>query len=183
MSFFAAMTATLSAFALGILTAGVAHALDKVDPYICPEMQKGTGIQCFLEAIPQTYTMCRQIKSIEVIEFGLIGAQEGVNGAKTEGCIEKHRLSVARPYQAALREARNTNEVQGLRKLHDTWLGSMAKIRPASPETDEGYKLRMGEPYAEFDEQIRSVRALVEAPVPPRVKPAAKKAPSKSASK
>ena len=179
---FAAMTATLSAFALGVLTTGVAHALDKVDPYICPAMQKGTGIQCFLEAIPQTYTMCRQIKSIEVIEFGLIGAQEGVNGAKTEGCIEKHRLSVARPYQAALREARNTNEVQGLRKLHDTWLASMAKIRPASPETDEGYKLRMAEPYAQFDEQIRSVRALVEAPVPPRVKPPAKKAPSKPAS-
>src|SRR5205085_9322207 len=112
---FAAVTATLSILALALLNPSLARALDKVDPYICPTMQKGTGIQCFLEAVPQTYTMCRQIKSIEVIEFGLMGAQEGVNGAKTEGCIEKHRLSIARPYQAALREARNTNEVQGLR--------------------------------------------------------------------
>jgi hypothetical protein len=177
------MIATLSALAYFVLPAGVAQALDKVDPYICPTMQKGTGIECFLEAIPQTYTMCRHIKSIEVIEFGLMGAQEGVNGAKTESCVEKHRLSVARPYQAALREARNTAEVQGLRKLHETWMTSMAKLRPASPETDEGYKLRAAEPYADFDEQIRSIHALVDAPAPPSVKPAAKKAAPKSAKK
>jgi hypothetical protein len=173
----------LSAIAFGVLAAGAAHALDKVDPYICPEMQKGTGIQCFLEAIPQTYTMCRHIKSIEVIEFGLLGAQEGVNGAKTDGCIDKHRLSVARPYQAALREARNANEVQSLRKLYATWLDSLARLRPASPESDEGYKLRAAEPYADFNEQIKSIRALVEAPVPPDVKRPAKKAPPKPGNK
>ena len=180
---FATMIATLSALAYFVLPADVAQALDKVDPYICPTMQKGTGIECFLEAIPQTYTMCRHIKSIEVIEFGLMGAQEGVNGAKTEGCVEKHRLSVARPYQAALREARNTAEVQGLRKLHETWMSSMAKLRPASPETDEGYKLRVVEPYGDFNEQIKSVRALVEAPVPPSAKQPAKKTPPKPGNK
>src|SRR5450631_1353381 len=137
-----------------------AHALDKVDPYICPTMLNGSGIDCFLEAVPQTYTMCRHIKSIEVIEFGLVGAQEGVNGAKTEGCIDKHKLSIARPYQAALREARNANEVQGMRKLYSTWLDSLAKLRPASPETDEGYKLRAAEPYGDFNEQIKTIRAL-----------------------
>ena len=174
------MIAALSAFAFCMMTSDLAHALDNVDPYICPTMQKGTGIQCFLEAIPQTYTMCRQIKSIEVIEFGLMGAQEGVNGAKTDGCIDKHRLSVARPYQAALREARNAEEVQGLRKLHETWMASMVKLRPASPETDWGYKLRAVEPYVEFDEQIKSIHALVDAPVPPSVKQPAKKTPAKS---
>jgi len=177
------MTAALSPLVFCITTSDVAHALDKVDPYICPTMQKGTGIQCFLEAIPQTYTMCRQVKSIEVIEFGLMGAQEGVNGAKTEGCIDKHRLSVAHPYQAALREARNADEVQSLRKLYDTWTASMAKLRPASPETDWGYKLRAVEPYVEFDEQIKSIHALVDAPVPPGVKPPAKKAPPKPGKK
>ena len=111
------------------LQAGPAHALDKVDPYICPTKTQGTGIECFLEAIPQTYTMCRHIKSIEVIEFGLNGAQEGVNGAKTESCIEKHKISMTRPYQAALREAaRNKDEIAGLRKLYDTWLASLAKL-------------------------------------------------------
>src|SRR6202162_3390289 len=150
---FATVFAALSAIGYGILTAGVAHALDKVDTYICPTMHQGSGTGCFLEGIPQTYTMCRHVKSIEVIEFGLLGAQEGVNGAKTEGCIDKHKLSIARPYQAALREARNANEGQGLRKLHSTWLDSLAKLRAASPETDEGYKLRAAEPYGDFNEQ------------------------------
>ena len=177
---FATVFAALSAIGYGTLTAGVAHALDKVDTYICPTMHQGSGIDCLLEAVPQTYTMCRHVKSIEVIEFGLIGAQEGVNGAKTEGCIDKHKLSIARPYQAALREARNANEVQGLRKLYSTWLDSLAKLRPASPETDEGYKLRAAEPYGDFNEQIKTIRELVAAPLPPSPKRPAKKAPAKS---
>src|SRR5580765_7102844 len=108
------------------LPAAPTLALDKVDPYICPTKMAGTGVECFLEAIPQTYTMCRHIKSIEIIEFGLYGAQEGVNGAKTEYCIDKHKLTITRPYQAALREAaRNKEEVMGLRKLYDTWLDSL----------------------------------------------------------
>ena len=176
----ATVFAALSAIGYGTLTAGVAHALDKVDTYICPTMYQGSGTDCFLEAIPQTYTMCRHIKSIEVIEFGLMGAEEGVNGAKTEGCIDKHKLSIARPYQAALREARNANEVQALRKLYSTWLDSLAKLRPASPETDEGYKLRAAEPYGDFNEQIKTIRELVVAPLPPSPKRPAKKAPAKS---
>jgi hypothetical protein len=177
---FATVFAALSAIGYGTLTAGVAHALDKVDTYICPTMYQGSGTDCFLEAVPQTYTMCRHIKSIEVIEFGLMGAEEGVNGAKTEGCIDKHKLSIARPYQAALREARNENEVQALRKLYNTWLDSLAKLRPASPETDEGYKLRAAEPYGDFSEQIKTIRELAAAPLPPSAKRPAKKAPAKS---
>jgi hypothetical protein len=179
----ATVFAAWSTIIFAVLTAGPAYALDKVDTYICPTMHTGSGTACFLEAIPQTYTMCRHIKSIEVIEFGLIGAQEGVNGAKTESCIDKHKLSIARPYQAALREARNTNEVEGLRKLHSTWLESLARLRPASPETDEGYKLRAAEPYGDFNVQIKAIRALVEAPVPPpppTAKRPAKKTPTKS---
>ncbi len=177
---FATVFAVLCTIGYGVLTAGGAQALDKVDTYICPTMHQGSGTDCFLEAIPQTYTMCRHIKSIEVIEFGLMGAQEGVNGAKTEGCIDKHKLSIARPYQAALREARNSNEVQGLRKLYNTWLDSLAKLRPASPETDQGYKLRAAEPYGDFNEQIKTIRELVAAPLPPSTKRPAKKAPAKS---
>src|SRR5439155_9095914 len=97
-----------------------AFALDKVDPYIYPTQAQGSGIDCFLEAVPQTYTMCRHIKSIEIIEFGLAGAQEGVNGAKTEYCIDKHKILIVRPDQAALREAaRSKEEVQGVRQLND----------------------------------------------------------------
>src|SRR5258708_27829557 len=103
----------------GALSSSVSFALDKVDPYICPTTAQGSGMDCFLEAIPQTYTMCRHIKSIEIIEFGLAGAQEGVHGAKTEYCIDKHKISITRPYHAALREAaRSKEEGQRLRHLY-----------------------------------------------------------------
>ena len=162
------------------LSAGVANALDKVDPYICPTKTQGTGIECFLEAIPQTYTMCRHIKSIEIIEFGLNGAQEGVNGAKTESCIEKHKLTMTRPYQAALREAaRNKDEVTGLRRLYDTWLESLAKLVPVVGESDEGYKRRVIDPYGEFNAQIKSILSIAERPpVVAAPKSSAKKKPA-----
>jgi hypothetical protein len=156
----------------GLLPAGLTHALDKVDPYICPTQLQGSGFDCFLEAIPQTYTMCRHIKHIEILEFGMTGAQEGVNGAKTESCIDKHRLSITRPYQAALREAApNKEEVLGLRKLYDTWLDSLARLKPTSGESEEGYKQRVARPYGEFDDQIKSIRAASEHPAVAAAKP------------
>jgi len=166
------------------LPAAPALALDKVDPYICPTKTAGTGIECFLEAIPQTYTMCRHIKSIEIIEFGLYGAQEGVNGAKTEYCIDKHKLSITRPYQAALREAaRNKEEVMGLRKLYDTWLDSLAKLAPIVGESDQGYKSRVIDPYGEFNEQIKNILIIADRPpvaaaTKPAPAPATKKKPA-----
>ena len=151
-----------------LLFAAPAYALDKVDPYICPTKLQGSGLDCFLEAVPQTYTMCRHIKSIEIIEFGLTGAQEGVNGAKTEYCIDKHRLLITRPYQAALRESANSKDaVEGLRKLHDLWLDSLAKLIPVAGETDDGYKQRVVRPYGDFTEQTTKIRASVEAAAKP----------------
>ena len=168
--------ASLVVFVLATaLPATPAFALDKVDPYICPTTAKGSAIDCFLEAVPQTYTMCRQIKSIEIIEFGLKGAQEGVNGAKTEYCIDKHKLSIARPYQAALREgARSREIVQSLRQLHDAWLESLAKLVPAPDEADEGYKQRVIAPYADFSERIKAIRTLSEASAKPAAAPPSK---------
>ena len=37
--------------------------------YICPN-SSDTGLDCYLDAVRHLYTMCRHIKSIEVIEFG-----------------------------------------------------------------------------------------------------------------
>jgi hypothetical protein len=157
------------------LTPNAARALDKVNPYICPTAADGSGLDCFLEAVPQTYTMCRQIKSIEIIEFGMAGAQEGVNGAKTESCIDKHKLLIVRPYQAALREsARNKAIVDSLRRLYDLWLDSLAKLVPTPGEVDATYKLRVDTPYATFAQQIGAIRALAAAPVQPATKPAPK---------
>jgi len=166
----------------GILTAGVAHALDKVDPYICPTMEKGSGTDCFLEAVPQTYTMCRQVKSIEIIEFGLAGAQQGVNGAKTDGCIEKHKRLIARPYQAALREAgRNKTRVQGLQTLYATWTTSLSELTPGPEEFDAGYKQRVTHPYGAFEAQIKQLREPP--PTLAAAKPPTKPAPKKKSAK
>jgi hypothetical protein len=175
-----ASIAVLSVALFGVLTSGDARALDKVDPYICPTKAQGSAIDCFLEAIPQTYTMCRHIKGIEIIEYGMAGQQEGVNGAKTDGCIDKHKLSLNLPYQASLRAARNPAEVQSLRKLYATWLDSMVKLHPAPNESESEYKERVVRPYDEFSVQTKSIHALMDAPLPATVKHPPKKAPPKS---
>ena len=176
--------ASLAAAAL--LPSAPAHALDKVDPYICPTAQNGSGTDCFFEAVAQTYTMCRQIKSIEILEFGMAGAQEGVNGAKTEGCIEKHKRLIARPYQAALREAgRNKAKLQGLHTLYVTWTDSLANLKPGPDEIDAGYKQRVVHPYGAFEAQIKALReppqavAAIKPVAKPATKPAAKPAAKK----
>ena len=182
----ATVVRNLSVFAALALCAALAptpaQALDKVDTYICPTQFQGSGIECFLEAVPQTYTMCRHIKHIEIIEFGLTGAQEGTNGAKTEYCIEKHKLSLTRPYQAALREAaRSKDEVQGLRKLYDTWLDSLAKLVPVAGESNEAYLKRVSQPYSVFNEQIAVIRTLDKEAAAPAAKPAPEAATKKKA--
>jgi hypothetical protein len=164
-----------------LFPAAATYALDNVDPYICPTALHGTGTDCFFEAVPQTYTMCRQVKSIEIIEFGLAGAQQGVNGAKTEGCIEKHKRLIARPYQAALREAaRDKRKVQGLQMLYSTWTRSLAELTPGPDEIDAGYKQRVTHPYGAFEKQIQALReptavAAAKPPTKPPTKPATKK--------
>ena len=108
----------------------------------------------------------------EIIEFGLTGAQEGVHGAKTEYCIDKHKLSIARPYQAALHEAAsNKDATEGLRKLYDLWLASLGKLLPGANESEDGYKQRVARVYGEFNEQIKLTRAVLAA-VPPAPTPA-----------
>jgi hypothetical protein len=168
---------SLALLAVGaLLPALPAYALDNVDPYICPTALHGSGTDCFFEAVPQTYTMCRQVKSIEIMEFGLAGAQVGVNGAKTEGCIEKHKRLIARPYQAAVREAgRDKAKVQGLQTLYATWTRSLAELTPGPEEIDIGYKQRVTHPYGAFEKQIQALREPVPALAKPATKPARKK--------
>jgi hypothetical protein len=159
-----------------ILRPEIASALDKVDPYICPTKAQGSGLDCFLEAVPQTYTMCRHIKSIEIIEFGMTGAQEGVHGAKTESCIDKHKFSIARPFQAALREAaRSKEEMQGLHQLFAVWLESLENLVPGPNETYQSYRERVMHPYGDFEERSKAIRAFDEASAKPAAAPAAKR--------
>jgi hypothetical protein len=144
----------------------------KAETYLCPDVSDGEAIDCFLNAVQHLYTMCRQVKSIEIIEFGYEKADEGVNGAKSEYCIDKHKLSIARPYKAALREARGSRGVaESLRELYDSWLKSLADLKWHPGETDEQYKARIALPYRVFSEQVIAVR-VAQAQEP--AKPAAK---------
>jgi hypothetical protein len=132
--------------------------------YICPNSAGATAVDCFLNAVEHLYTMCRQIKSIEIIEFGYEKSQEGVNGAKSEYCVDKHKVSMTRPYQAALREATGSRSaVDGLRALYERWLNALAELKWKPPETDDEYKLRVSSAYEVFREQAAAVRAALPA--------------------
>ena len=89
----------------------------KADTYICPN-SPGGAVECYLEAVAHLYTMCRNVKSIEIIEFGYEKSDEGVNGAKTTYCIDKHGMTLKRIYQGAVRKAgKNKAAVEALHSL------------------------------------------------------------------
>jgi hypothetical protein len=113
--------------------------------------------------------MCRQVKSIEIIEFGYEKSDDGVNGAKSGYCVDKHKASIARPYQAAVREAGgNRAAAEGLRSLHAMWLKSLSDLKWRPGETDEQYKVRIARPYGEFREQASAVRTALASTTKPK---------------
>jgi hypothetical protein len=135
----------------------------KPDKYICPNAAGG-AVDCFLDAVNHLYTMCRQVKSIEIIEFGYEKSAEGVNGAKSEYCVDKHRLSITRPYQSALREATGSRAaVDELRTIYDLWQRALADLKWNPGEDDDQYKARVAKPYAAFSEHASLVLAALSA--------------------
>ncbi len=128
--------------------------------YICPN-NSDTGLDCYLDAVRHLYTMCRHVKSIEVIEFGYEKSQEGVNGAKSDYCIDKQKINITRPYQAALAETKSSKEaVNGLRTLQELWLEALAGLTWKAGETDEDYKVRVARPYVAFGEWTESIKNI-----------------------
>jgi hypothetical protein len=135
----------------------------KPETYLCPDALGGKAVDCFLNAVEHLYTMCRQVKSIEIIEFGYEKSEDGVNGAKSEYCVDKHKVSITRPYQAALREATGSRSaVDALRGLYESWLNALAELKWKPGETDEQYKTRIAKPYEMFKEQAAVVRVDLE---------------------
>ena len=159
----------LLAGALASSTAGAAEFIPdpkfvpKPDTYICPDATGGS-VECYLQAVSHLYTMCRHVKSIEIIEFGYEKSTEGTNGAKSEYCIDKQKLSIVRPYQAALKEATpNSDAVNQLRELQALWAKSLVELSWKPGETDEQYKARVAEPYEAFKERATAVRVAMAA--------------------
>jgi hypothetical protein len=147
--------------AIAPVTARGAEPAPKPDTYLCPHATGG-AVDCFLHAVEHLYTMCRQVKSIEIIEFGYEKSAEGTNGAKSEYCVDKHRLSITRPYQSALREATpNRTAVDGVRALYDFWLKALAELKWVPGESDAEYKARIAKPYEVFTERASAVRAVL----------------------
>jgi hypothetical protein len=139
--------------------------------YICPNTSD-TALDCYLDAVRHLYTMCRHIKSIEVIEFGYEKAQQGVNGAKSSYCVDKQKINITRPYQAALLEATPSKDaVNGLRTLQELWLEALAGLTWKAGESDEEYKVRVARPYVAFTTWTDSIRTSMASA--PKVKPAA----------
>jgi hypothetical protein len=182
------LAGTFAALALAAVAAVTtspvrAETVPKPDTYICPDAGGPTAVDCYLRAVEHLYTMCRQVKSIEIIEFGYEKSDEGTNGAKTEYCVDKHKLSMTRPYQAALKEATpSRSAVDGLRALQDLWLKALAGLKWKAPETDDAYKARVAEPYDAFRERATAVRtALAESKTAPPAKAAASPKPATDA--
>src|SRR4030095_3895713 len=123
--------------------------------YICPNADGKGPLDCYFDAIAHLYTMCRQGKSLEIIEFGYEKSDDGVNNAKSEYCLVKQRINIIRPYQAALREASVSKQaVDDMRSLQEYWLGSLDKLKWKPGESDEEYKARVAKPYEDFRDRI-----------------------------
>ena len=129
--------------------------------YVCPHADGQAALECFFDAVEHLYTMCRNVKSIEIIEFGYEKSTDGTNAAKSESCLDKQKQNIARPYQAALKDAKKSKPVvEGLQGLHTVWLSAMTELRWRNGESDDDYKARVAKPYDEFKERIASIRTV-----------------------
>jgi len=144
--------------------------------YVCPNSDGKPALDCYFDAVGHLYTMCKHVKSIEIIEFGYEHSTEGTNGAKSESCVAKQKLSMTRPYQAALKSAtRSAKAIDGLRELHELWLKALADLPWKPGETDAAYKLRTMLPYEAFAARIVEIQTSIQlAEAKPSKKPAAK---------
>lgn len=130
--------------------------------YVCPHSDGKAALDCYFDAVAHLYTMCRNVKSIEVIEFGYEKSTEGANGSKSAYCLDKQRQNIAQPYQAALKEAKVSQQaVEGLRSLQEAWMLAMTQLGWRSGESDDDYKKRVGLPYEDFKVRIDGIRTIV----------------------
>ena len=131
--------------------------------YVCPNADGKPPLDCYFDAVGHLYTMCKHVKSIELIEFGYEKSMEGFNAAKSEYCLNKQKLNMTRPYQSALREATVSRQaLDGIRSLQEFWLASLVDLAWKPGETDEQYKERTQQPYATFSERIVGIKTILE---------------------
>jgi len=144
--------------------------------YICPNSDGKPALDCYFDAVGHLYTMCKNVKSIEIIEFGYEHSTEGTNGAKSESCLVKQKLDMAHPFQAALKSVtRAPKAAAALRELHELWLKALAELAWRPGESDEAYKARTMTPFTAFSERIVEAQTEIQlAAQKPAKKPAAR---------
>jgi hypothetical protein len=166
-----------AAFAAALLAAPAAHGQSYLakpqtiggNPgpahnYVCPNADGKPALECFYDATRHLYTMCRHVKSIEIIEFGYDKAQQGTNGAKSEYCVDKQKQNMWRVYQAALKESFPSSDASKLiTNLHEFWLDSLAKLRYVAGETDDEYKARTTKVYEVIEIRVNDIKSAMAA--------------------
>ena len=131
--------------------------------YVCPNADGGPALECYLDAVRHLYTMCKHVKSIEIIEHGYEKSDEGTNTTKSEFCVDKQKANISTPYRAALKEATLSKQaVDALRSLQDFWLESLASLKWRPGESPEDYLVRTGMVYPSIDIQVDTIRVLVQ---------------------
>lgn len=156
----------LAAFA-GSLAAPEAHAETiggnpgPAHNYVCPHADGKPALDCYFDAVVHLYTMCRDVKAIENIEFGYEKSTEGTNGAKTAYCLDKQKENIRKPFLAALRQARISRQAESaLKDLQQVWASALANLQWRRGESDAAYKSRVIQPYEEFKDRIAGIQAI-----------------------
>ena len=149
--------------------------------YVCPNADGGPPLDCYFDAVRHLYTMCRHVKSIEIIEWGYEKSQEGVNDAKSNSCIDKQRGNMQKPYSSALRAAGISKQAtDGVKDLQTVWVAALEDLKWRPGETADDYLTRTVTPYMEFEERIAGIQLIVETvKAHVRPAPAAKRAAAK----
>ncbi|MBS0327186.1 MAG: hypothetical protein JSS46_11675 [Proteobacteria bacterium] len=161
----AALASTLAALAVLLAPAPARAETIGGNPgpahnYVCPHADGKPALACYLDAVVHLYTMCRDVKAIENIEFGYEKSTEGTNGAKTEYCLDKQKENIRKPFFAALKQAKISRQAEAaLKALQAAWLSALANLQWRQGESDAAYKSRVVQPYEEFGDRIAGIEA------------------------
>jgi hypothetical protein len=147
--------------------------------YICPHADGAGALDCYFDAVQHLYTMCRNVKSIEIIEFGYEDSIEGLNAAKYESCLDKQKLNMAAlpggAQGGAHARSRRSEACRACRSIGSRRCRASAG---SAGETDYEYKTRVDARYDEF--RTRSRHPHIVAVVKEKTSPVAARTPHRA---
>jgi hypothetical protein len=130
--------------------------------YVCPHADGQGPLSCYFDAVMHLYTMCRNVKAIEILEFGYEQSTDGTNAAKSEYCLDKQKQNIGHPFKAALHAAAISRQAaEALQSLQKMWTLAMEHLAWRAGESDAQYKSRVSQPYEEFGDRIADIRSIV----------------------